>query len=78
MSEEFERYTKVKKNIPEEALAAVSDTREPARLADLVAGHLGVEVGQKQAILETLDVAERLEEVYGHMQGGMSVLQDGK
>jgi ATP-dependent Lon protease len=48
VSEEFERYSKVKKNIPEEALAAVSDTREPARLADLVAGHLGVDVKQKQ------------------------------
>ena len=75
VSEEFERYAKVKKNIPEEALAAVSDTREPARLADLVAGHLGVDVGQKQAILETLDIAERLEKVYGHMQGELSVLQ---
>ena len=75
MGEEFERYSKVKKNIPEEALAAVSDTREPARLADLVAGHLGVDVAQKQAILETLDVAERLEKVYGHMQGELSVLQ---
>ena len=75
VGEEFERYTKVKKNIPEEALAAVSDTREPARLADLVAGHLGVDVAQKQAILETLGVAERLEKVYGHMQGELSVLQ---
>ncbi|NHB77651.1 endopeptidase La [Rhodobacter calidifons] len=75
VSEEFERYAKVKKNIPEEALAAVSDTREPARLADLVAGHLGVDVAQKQAILETLDIAERLEKVYGHMQGELSVLQ---
>jgi ATP-dependent Lon protease len=75
VGEEFDRYSKVKKNIPEEALAAVSDTREPARLADLVAGHLGIDVGQKQAILETLDVAERLEKVYGHMQGELSVLQ---
>jgi len=75
VAEEFERYAKIKKNIPEEALAAVSETREPARLADLVAGHLGNDVGQKQEILETLDVAERLEKVYGHMQGEMSVLQ---
>ena len=75
VAEEFERYAKIKKNIPEEALAAVSETREPARLADLVAGHLGIEVGQKQEILETLTVAERLEKVYGHMQGEMSVLQ---
>ena len=75
VAEEFERYAKIKKNIPEEALAAVSETREPARLADLVAGHLGIEVAQKQGLLETLDVAARLEKVYGHMQGEMSVLQ---
>ena len=75
VSDEFERYAKVKKNIPEEALSAVSETREPARLADLVAGHLGIDVAQKQDLLETLDVAVRLEKVYGQMQGEMSVLQ---
>ncbi len=72
---EFERYAKVKKNIPEEALAAVAESSEAARLADLVAGHLGIEVGQKQDLLETLSVSERLEKVYGLMQGEMSVLQ---
>ncbi|PKP68137.1 MAG: endopeptidase La [Alphaproteobacteria bacterium HGW-Alphaproteobacteria-5] len=75
VGEEFERYAKIKKNVPEEALAAVSEASEPARLADLVSGHLGIEVGQKQDLLETLDVAERLEKVYGLMQGEMSVLQ---
>jgi ATP-dependent Lon protease len=75
VTEEFERYAKIKKNIPEEAMAAVSDTHEPAKLADLVAGHLGIEVAQKQELLETLDVAERLEKIYGQMQGEMSVLQ---
>ena len=75
VSDEFERYAKIKKNIPEEALAAVSETRAPAKLADLVAGHLGVDVKQKQQLLETLSVAERLEKVYGLMQGEMSVLQ---
>jgi len=73
--EEFEHYAKVKKNVPEEALVAVSETREPAKLADLVAGHLGVEVEQKQRLLETLAVDDRLEAVYGLMQGEMSVLQ---
>ncbi|WP_299614322.1 endopeptidase La [uncultured Tateyamaria sp.] len=75
VADEFERYAKVKKNIPEEALAAVGETTEPAKLADLVAGHLGIEVDQKQDLLETLAVSERLEKVYGLMQGEMSVLQ---
>ncbi len=72
---EFERYAKVKKNIPEEAMAAVSESHEPNKLADLVAGHLGVDVDQKQELLDTFTVSERLEKVYGLMQGEMSVLQ---
>ena len=73
--DEFERYAKVRKNIPEEALAAVNDSTDPAKLADLIAGHLGIEVDRKQELLETLSVSERLEKVYGLMQGEMSVLQ---
>ncbi|WP_299884401.1 endopeptidase La [uncultured Ruegeria sp.] len=75
VGDEFERYAKVRKNIPEEALTAVGETTEPAKLADLVSGHLGIEVEQKQELLETLSVSERLEKVYGLMQGEMSVLQ---
>jgi len=75
VGDEFERYAKVRKNIPEEALAAVGESTEPAKLADLVAGHLGIEVNQKQDLLETLSVSERLEKVYGLMQGELSVLQ---
>ncbi|WP_412508661.1 endopeptidase La [Roseovarius sp. SYSU LYC5161] len=75
VGQEFEKYAKVKKNIPEEALAAVDEADVPAKLADLVAGHLGIEVDQKQELLETLSISERLEKVYGLMQGEMSVLQ---
>ena len=75
VAEEFERYAKVKKNIPEEALAAVGEADDAAKLADLVAGHLGIEVDRKQELLETLSVSERLEKIFGLMQGEMSVLQ---
>ncbi|MGR3498352.1 MAG: endopeptidase La [Limimaricola soesokkakensis] len=75
VAQEFERYSKIRKNIPEEALSAVTEATDPAKLADLVAGHLGIDVKQKQDLLETLDIGERLEKVYGLMQGEMSVLQ---
>jgi ATP-dependent Lon protease len=75
VSDEFERYAKAKKNVPEEALAAVAEAHEPGHLADLVAGHLGIEVEQKQDLLETLLISDRLEKIYGLMQGELSVLQ---
>ena len=75
VAEEFERYVKVRKNIPEEVVTAVAEADEPAKLADLVAGHMGIDLDKKQDLLETLDVAARLEKIYAHMQGEMSVLQ---
>ena len=75
ISEEFERYAKLNKNVPEEAIAAVEETEGSAKLADTVAGHLGVKLEEKQDLLETFDVAERLEKIYGLMQGEMSVLK---
>ena len=75
VASEFEKYAKVKKNIPEEALTAVAETHDAQKLVDLVAGHLGVDVRQKQELLETLVIADRLEKVYGLMQGEISVLQ---
>ena len=72
---EFERYAKVRKNIPDEALGAIADTTDPATLADLAAGHLGSDVEKKQAILEMTALDARLEEIYAQMQGELSVLQ---
>ena len=72
---EFERYAKVRKNIPDEAQAAIAEATDSATLADLAAGHLGASVEQKQALLEKQDISARLEEIYGLMQGELSVLQ---
>lgn len=75
VSNEFERYAKLNKNVPEEALSAVTECDSPAKLVDTVAGHLNVRVDQKQELLEELDLAERMEKVFGLMQGEMSVLK---
>src|SRR6266571_3228240 len=44
-------------------------------LADTVASHLAVKIADKQAILETTAVSERLEKVLGLMESEVSVLQ---
>ncbi len=76
VAEEFERYAKLNRNIPEEAVTAVSETMPAAKLADTVAGHLGgAKLEEKQKLLEEADVGERLEAIYGLMQGEMSVLK---
>ena len=75
VSQEFDRYAKVKKNIPEDAITTIADTSDPAKLSDLVSGHLGIEVDQKQDLLETLSVSDRLVKVFSLMQGEMGVLK---
>ena len=75
VSGDFERYAKLNKNVPEEALSAVAEAEGAQKLVDTVAGHLNVRVDQKQELLEELDLGERLEKVYALMQGEMSVLK---
>ena len=75
VASEFERYAKMNNSVPEEAQAAVADVSDPAKLADTVAGHLGVKLEQKQELLEVEDVGARLEKIYALMQGELSVLK---
>merc|ERR1712146_728685 len=72
--DEFDRYAKLNKNIPEEALKAISEADNPSKLADTVAGHLSISVEKKQ-VLEIIDLHKRLETIFSIMQGEMSVLR---
>ncbi len=71
----FETYAKLKKGSMPEFMISLGQVESPARLADGVASHVSMELGEKQKLLETLDVAERLERVYATMESEISVLQ---
>ncbi len=73
--EHFEHYVKLNKKVPPEALSSIPQITDPSKLADSVAAHLSVKIADKQKLLETFDVAGRLEQVYGLMEGEISVLQ---
>jgi ATP-dependent Lon protease len=75
VSSQFENYLKLNKKIPPESQAEVQQIADPSKLADVIASHITVKIADKQALLETTTVAERLEKVYGLMEGEMSVLQ---
>ncbi len=71
----FENYIKLNKKVPAETLASVAQIEDPAKLADTVASHLSVKIADRQALLETLNVMERLEKVLGLIEGEIGVLQ---
>ncbi|WP_404378935.1 endopeptidase La [Caenispirillum salinarum] len=72
---QFEQYIKLNKKIPPEVLVSINQIEDPAKLADTVASHLSLKIADKQELLESTTVAERLERVYGFMESEIGVLQ---
>jgi ATP-dependent Lon protease len=72
---EFENYVKLNKKVSPEVVGVVQQIEDYAKLADTVASHLAVKIPDKQLILETPSVTERLEKVLGLMESEISVLQ---
>ena len=72
---EFENYVKLNKKVSPEVIGVVQQIEDYAKLADTVASHLAVKIPDKQIILETPTVTERLEKVLGMMESEISVLQ---
>ncbi|HTY42488.1 MAG TPA: endopeptidase La [Thermoanaerobaculia bacterium] len=64
-----------KLGLPEETVDQIlAEVNEPGRLADLVAGYLDIPVADKQVLLETLSVEDRLRRVLVHVQRQVEVL----
>src|ERR1700692_1664848 len=70
-----EGYVKLNKKVSPEVVGVVQQIEDYAKLADTVASHLAVKIPDKQVILETPVVTERLEKVLGLMESEISVLQ---
>ena len=64
-----------KMGLPEEAVNQIlAEVDEPGRLADLVAGYIDIPPAERQALLETLSVEDRLRRVLIHVQRQIDVL----
>jgi len=72
---EFENYAKLNKKVPPEVVGVVQQVEDYAKLADTIASHLALKIPDRQAILETTAVTERLEKVLGLIDSEISVLQ---
>ncbi|UKS27696.1 endopeptidase La [Paenibacillus sp. HWE-109] len=72
---QFENYINLSKKVTPETLAAVSDIDEPGRLADVICSHLSLKIKDKQDILETVDVRERLEKMLNILNNEREVLE---
>ena len=71
---EFEQWVKSSKKIPADAMVSVSIIDDAGRLADMIAGHINLKLDDRQAILESIDVKERLEKLYGFLKREKDIL----
>jgi ATP-dependent Lon protease len=72
---QFEQYIKLNRKIPPEVLVSINQIEDPAKLADTVASHLALKIPEKQELLETDTVTQRLERIFGFMESEIGVLQ---
>jgi ATP-dependent Lon protease len=65
-----------RRGLPEEVVHQVLDAvTDPGRFADLVAGYIELQPPEKQGLLETLSVEERLRRVLVHVQKQIGMLE---
>ena len=72
---QFEQYISLSKKITPETLTTVKDIEEPGRLADVIASYLSLKIKDKQAILEIINVRQRLEKILAILNNEKEVLE---
>ncbi|MCE9508183.1 MAG: endopeptidase La [Alphaproteobacteria bacterium] len=72
---QFDLYVKLNKKIPPEIISSISLITDPEKLADTVASHLSLKISERQKLLETVKVVERLEKIFSLMEGEISILE---
>ncbi|MFS0751287.1 endopeptidase La [Oceanobacillus sp. 1P07AA] len=59
----FKQYVKVSRKITEDTFETVGDIEEPGRLADIITSHVTLKVKEKQELLESLNINERIKKL---------------
>ena len=69
----FEQYLKTNRKLPPELMTTLSGIDDPERFADTVAAHVSARLVDKQKVLETTKVMERIEMLIGLVEGEIDV-----
>ena len=72
---QFEHYVKMNKKIPPEVLTSLAGIDDAGRLSDTVAAHMTLKIEEKQQLLETFDIQERMEFILSVMEGELDILE---
>jgi len=71
---QFEQYIKLNRKIPPDVLVTINQIDDPAKLADTIASYFTLRISDKQVLLETANINERLEKVLEFIENENNVL----
>ncbi len=72
--ENFEKYIKLSKKIPEEVYKVLKEITDIERFSDVIIANLNLKIEEKQNLLESSEARERLEKILSILEGELDVL----
>ncbi len=72
---QFENYVKLNRKVPPELLVSLNQINDHSKLADTMSAHLNTKLSDKQTLLETQSVKERLNKIIDFIDQEIGVLQ---
>ncbi len=73
--EEFEEYIKINRKFPQEILLSLQSITEPSKFVDTVISYLPLKIPDKQQVLETVNLKQRLELAIKHIIAEKEILK---
>ena len=70
----FEKYIKLNKKVPEEVLKMLSEVEDVERFSDVIIANLNLKASEKQDLLGVNNARDRLDKVLTYLQGEIDVL----
>jgi len=65
--ETFEQWVLASKKVTSEVLLTFKDQPDAGRIADMIAGYLSIDIGEKEKVLEAVEVKQRVNLLYGYL-----------
>jgi len=72
---QFEQYVKLSGKVAPDVVATIAKITLPGKCADSIAAHMTLKIDQKQTLLETVHINERLEKICSLLEAEIGVMQ---
>jgi len=70
----LEKLTNLNRKISSELLTSLKEQKDPSKIADHISGQLNISIIEKQKLLETANLKERLEKLMSHVNNEINVI----